>query len=102
MNKIFFQFRCKNLTGGFYPRGIFWGILSAGDFLGDFIRGGFYPLNNFFAGDFILRGILSAGDFFLDPILQLINFTGYFAIFTSSMDRTYIKIFFFNKKYSIC
>ena len=67
MNEIFLQFRCKNLTGGFYPRGIFWGDSILGEFLG-----GFYPPNNFFAGDFIRggfypRGILSAGDFFLDP-----------------------------------
>ena len=55
MNKILFQFRCKNLTGGFYPRG----ILSAGDF----IRGGFYPPNNFFAGDFIRGGFYPPGGF---------------------------------------
>ena len=55
------------LTGGLYTREIFWEILSAGDFLRDFVRRGFYPPDRFLFGDFILQGIFSSRKFFLDP-----------------------------------
>ena len=51
--------------GGFYPRGIFRGILSPGGF----IRLAGFCGGILSAGGFILRGIFSSGDFFLDPYL---------------------------------